>query len=117
VTEPKPRPWRLLICTNYRPAAAKPSCRARGSERIAELIAAEVQDQGVGVAIEHINCLGQCEHGPSLRLAPGGEFFLGVTPEDVPGVIDAVRAAVDGSRRENDGQQSGQGPADDAPGT
>ena len=84
------RPTALLICVNHRYGDDKPSCAARGSLPIAEAVETGVAERRIDLAIERIICLGQCTKGPSMRLAPGREFLLGVNLGQVPGILDRL---------------------------
>lgn len=85
-----PRPTALLICINRRFKGGEPSCAARGSMAIAEALEKGVRERCIDVAVERIICLGQCTRGPTLKLAPGGDFILGATTEMVPGILDRL---------------------------
>ena len=84
---------RLLICINRRFQADRPSCAARGSHALAEAVAEGIKERRINVDVEHVVCLGQCPHGPAMRLAPGGEFFLGISENNVPRVLDTLEQA------------------------
>lgn len=77
----------LIICTNRRLDSGSPSCAARGSEALADALQQQLSAKGLDVTIKRVECLGQCERGPNLRLAPGGPFYHGVTPEEVPDIV------------------------------
>jgi len=94
-------PTTLLICVNRRFKAAEPSCAARGSLGIADAIERGVQERRIDVRIERIVCLGRCNAGPTLRLAPGGRFFLETKPDSVPEILDTLEQAC-GVRDETD---------------
>lgn len=83
-------PTKLLVCVNRRYGAGQASCAARGSESIADAIERGVAERGLAVVVERICCFGKCQHGPNMRLAPGGEFFMGVGHERVAEVLDAA---------------------------
>lgn len=78
----------LIVCVNRRPAGFKPSCAAQGSEGLADRIEAGIRARGIAIAVERICCLGHCQQGPTMRFAPGGEFFLGVSESDLPRILD-----------------------------
>lgn len=78
-----PGPWpRLRVCVNFRAGEILPSCGARDSRRLPELLRRELADAGVEMRIEPVHCLGRCHLGPALKLLPRGPFLLGVTPDD-----------------------------------
>ncbi|MSO92742.1 MAG: (2Fe-2S) ferredoxin domain-containing protein [Rhodospirillales bacterium] len=95
------RPEKLLICINRRFGGDKPSCAARGSISIADAIEAGTKTRRIALDVERIVCLGQCLHEPSMRLAPGGRFFLGIQPSDVEALLAKFEASF-GPRVEED---------------
>lgn len=78
---------KVIVCVNYRANPNQPSCAARGSEAIAQCIEAEVTKRNLAVGVERFNCLGQCARGPNVRLAPDGQFFNGLTKQDIPALM------------------------------
>jgi len=81
---------KLLVCINRRFGADQASCAARGSESVADAIERGIAERGLDLPVERICCFGKCQDGPNMRLAPGGEFFMGVGLERVPDVLDAL---------------------------
>ena len=96
------RPKKLLICINRRFEGDKPSCAARGSLPIADAIERGIKERRIALDVERIVCLGQCMHGPSMRLAPGGRFFLGVAPSQVESLLSEFEATF--GRRPEEGK-------------
>ena len=78
----------ILVCVNRRANPWQPSCAARGGEAIAEALEAAVAARSLPVTITRIHCLGRCDHGPNLRIAPAGPFHHHVRPEDLPGILE-----------------------------
>ena len=95
-------PTTIVVCVNRRFRADQPSCAARGSIAVAEALESGVEERRLAVRVERICCLGECQRGPTVRVAPGGAFFLGVTADDVPGILDSV-GSVAGESCEDDG--------------
>ena len=85
-------PKTILICVNRRFKTDEPSCAARGSIAIAEVIESGVRDRRIDIAVERFICFGQCTKGPTVKLAPG-DFILGTTPDMVAGILDDLEAA------------------------
>lgn len=81
----------LLICTHHRTNPNQPSCGARGAQTIKQAFADVVTSEGLGLGIVEIQCLGECEAGPNMRLIPSGPIFHHVALEQVPGIIDAAK--------------------------
>ena len=84
------RPTSLVICVNHRFASDKPSCAGQGSVAIAGALEREIARRRIRIRVERIECLGMCLEGPSMRVAPGGRFFLGVKAGDIPGILDEL---------------------------
>lgn len=77
----------VVICINRRLGSHTPSCAGRGSEVLAAELERQLAHAGLAVALRRIDCLGQCEQGPNLRIAPGGAFYHGVGLDDLPGIV------------------------------
>lgn len=80
----------LVVCVNNRFRADRASCAARGSVAIADALESGITARRLDVRFERICCLGECSRGPTVRLVPGGEFFFGVTMNEVAAILDAV---------------------------
>lgn len=85
----------LLVCVNRSFRSDRRCCAARGSEKLADRLEREIAARGIDAALERIVCLGQCAHGPSMRIAPGGEFFLSIDEAGLEAVLAALCRAVD----------------------
>lgn len=81
---------KIIICVNYRANPVQPSCGARGSEAIALRIEKEIDERGLPIELERTYCLGHCEQGPNLRLAPNGEFFHRFNYQSIPRLLTAA---------------------------
>ncbi len=79
----------LIACTNKR-APINKSCGVSGSEKIITAIEKEIDKRGLKVKVERVGCLGECERGPNMRIAPGGKFFRQVTLESVDEICLAL---------------------------
>lgn len=85
----------VTACINRRPAAgglAMPSCGARGGEEIAAALERGIRARGLRLDFATIRCLGLCDKGPNLRVAPSNSWFHGVTLADVPAILDWLEA-------------------------
>ena len=82
--------WHLLICENFRPGSDRPSCKARGSDDLSTLIEDDIRARGVALPVRRSVCMGKCNDGPTIRLAPGGPFFLGLKGSEVGAFIDRL---------------------------
>ena len=81
---------KIIICVNHRANASQPSCAARGSEELAHCLEVELGKRDLGITVERFNCLGLCEQGPNIRLAPGGRFYHQVGMGDLPALMADV---------------------------
>lgn len=81
----------ILICTHYRANPNQPSCGARGAQALKQALADSVVNQGLALGIVEIQCLGECEAGPNMRLIPSGPIFHHVDLEQLATIIDATK--------------------------
>jgi len=78
----------LTVCVNDRGAnAIIRSCGANGAEEIRTALADAISQAGIEMDLQTIRCLGLCEKGPNVRLAPGNNWFHDVTPADAPELV------------------------------
>lgn len=82
---------KILVCTNFRTNPNNPSCAARDSQLVLDALKEELTKKSIVIEIEESPCMGYCNVGPNLRLAPNGEFFHGVTVADLPKLIQAAK--------------------------
>ena len=80
--------WTIMVCINRRLRSDLASCAARDSEGLAQAIEDAVHARGLDIRVERTVCMGRCNFGPTVRLAPGGAFRLGLTPEEVDAFLD-----------------------------
>ena len=64
-------------------------CKKRGSKTVRGTLRDELraQDMNRDVRIDAVDCLGLCKHGPNLIIYPGGTWYLGVTENDIPELV------------------------------
>ena len=84
----------LMMCVNHRRDLHRPSCAARGSLALLAQLTELAAEKGLQEHILRIHCLGHCQFGPAARLAPGGEFFLNVTAEQVEDLLAALEKQI-----------------------
>src|SRR5579862_4842144 len=83
----------ITVCTNMRPPTKiAPSCGTSGSNRIAERLPGALQARGVVAQVVTIACLGLCEQGPNLRIAPCGSWIHRIDPARVEELADCIAA-------------------------
>lgn len=80
----------IVVCINHRANPNQPSCGARGSKAIASAIETEINKHQCDVQVERIQCLGFCDRGPNIRIAPEGRFIHDVQLADVPNLIAEI---------------------------
>ena len=73
-----PSPPRLVACVNQRLGAGQRSCAGSGSLALIERLERLLEQRGLAVPVVRRECLGRCEQGPAMRIAPGGAFFTEV---------------------------------------
>ena len=85
---------RLVICSNQRLTTQKPSCGASniGLTKKLEML---ISEHHIPITIEQRKCLGQCERGPNIRLAPSGKFFHNIGADDIPMIIDEIKQFIE----------------------
>lgn len=64
-------------------------CKASSSAKIAENFKKEIAKQQIGEKIDIVTtgCFGFCEKGPIVKIIPDNTFYIHVTPEDVPEIV------------------------------
>jgi (2Fe-2S) ferredoxin len=81
----------LFICENRRPPGDKRGCCAeRGGEAVRDAFKAELAQRGLKGVIRAngAGCLDACSFGPTVVVYPEGTWYGGVTPADVPEIIE-----------------------------
>lgn len=92
------RPWpqglsgrpSLTLCINKREESFVASCGRRSSEEIRVALEAALKARGIEIDFRTILCLGRCEEGPNIRVAPSNSWFHQVAPADVPALVDML---------------------------
>jgi NADH:ubiquinone oxidoreductase subunit E len=82
----------ILVCTNHRANPNQPSCGARGAEALKQQIADAVSASGLPLGVKEIQCLGECDVGPNMRLIPGGPMFQHVDAAKIPVILNAAKS-------------------------
>ena len=88
------RPVRLIVCINQRLGTGQRSCVGSGNLGYIRQIRELIQASGLGVAVVERECLGKCEEGPVMRIAPGGRFFTEIDESTLPQIIDELKAFI-----------------------
>lgn len=82
----------ILICTNHRANPNQPSCAARGALVLKQQLTDAVNTTGLAIGVKEIQCLGECDVGPNLRLIPGGPSFQHVDENKIPVILKAAKS-------------------------
>ena len=65
----------MIVCINERLGSGQRSCVGSGSLDLIARLEAMIAAAGLEVPVVRRECLGRCEEGPVMRIAPGGPFF------------------------------------------
>ncbi len=82
-----PGPVRLVACVNQRLGSGQRSCAGSGSLDLIRQIETEIEARGLEIAVVRRECLGKCEQGPTMRIAPGGPFFFEIDSASLPRIL------------------------------
>ncbi len=83
---PEPPPLTLLVCVNRRFGRDRPSCAARGSEKLlAALVALDPT-----IRVMPAPCQGRCSRGPVVRALPTGRLFFDVHPSQSAVILNRL---------------------------
>lgn len=85
---------KILICVNRRLTPRQLSCAGRGAEQLAERLEEKLRERGIVIALERVSCLGECDGGPTLRLAPAGPFIRDAREEAMEELLQAAASFV-----------------------
>ena len=96
------RPWpaeitgraTVTVCINDRDERFAPCCGRHGGPEILDAIREAVAERGLDVDVQTIACLGLCEKGPNLRVAPTGSLYHAMAVADVPAFIDSLEREI-----------------------
>src|SRR5690242_7756541 len=81
----------IFVCTNRRPEDNPKGCCARkGAEEVREQFKEELSRRGLkgSVRANAAGCLDTCAFGVSVVVYPEGTWYGGVTPADVPVIVE-----------------------------
>jgi (2Fe-2S) ferredoxin len=81
----------LLVCTNFRANPNNPSCAARDSKLVLGTLQVELANKNIAIELVESPCMGYCNVGPNVRLAPNGAFFHGVSATKLAKLIKATK--------------------------
>ena len=84
-------PIRLVVCVNERLGTGQRSCVGSGNLDYISEIRSLIATQGLDVLIVERECLGKCEQGPVMRIAPGGKFFTEIDKSTLSTIVDELK--------------------------
>ena len=82
---------RLVVCVNERLGLGQKSCAGSGSRDLIVTIKQFLKDASLDIPVTEQVCLGRCEEGIAMRIAPGGEFFTQVTEHDLEHIVQKIK--------------------------
>jgi (2Fe-2S) ferredoxin len=84
---------KLMVCINERGPGEGTSCAPRGGCDIHQALLSALEAEAVDVEVVTARCLGTCDRGPTLRLAPNNSWFYGAHVGDVATIVEQLRSA------------------------
>jgi (2Fe-2S) ferredoxin len=81
----------VFVCENRRPEGhPRGCCASRGGIEVKEALKAELRARGMDsrVRANSAGCLDACEQGVAMVVYPEGVWYGGVTPADVPEIVE-----------------------------
>lgn len=81
----------VFVCVNERAEShPKGCCKHKGAVSVREAFKKRLGSLGIKelVRANNAGCLDQCEHGVTVVVYPEQVWYGGVTPEDVPEIVD-----------------------------
>ena len=81
---------RLVVCVNDR--IGQQSCVGSGNLEYIREIKAMLEEEGLGdIPVVERECLGKCEQGPVMRIAPGGKIFTKIKSSTLAQIIAELK--------------------------
>ncbi|ABK44840.1 ferredoxin, 2Fe-2S [Magnetococcus marinus MC-1] len=84
----------ILVCTNNRPGS-NVSCGAKESYQLYLALIKAAKACNAPYSVGELQCFGECQKGPNVRIAPGGAFFHYATVDTIPEILRAAQALWD----------------------
>lgn len=82
---------RLVVCVNERLGPGRKSCATSGSRDLIDRIRQRMNELDAEFPVTEQVCLGRCEQGVTMRIAPAGPFFTDVSDRDIDTIIQALQ--------------------------
>ncbi len=81
----------VTVCINDRDERFAPCCGRHGGPQILAALQDAVARGEMDADIQTIRCLGLCEKGPNLRVAPSGSLYHEVAAGDVADLVVSLK--------------------------
>ncbi len=81
----------IFVCCNQRaPGHSRGCCDPEATAKLREQFKIEIQKRNLAplARANQAGCLDQCEYGPTVVIYPQQIWYGGVTPEDVPRIVE-----------------------------
>ena len=89
-----PRPPRLIVCVNQRLGTGQRSCVGSGNLDYIREIRRRISAEKLDVPVIERECLGKCDQGPVMRIAPGGRFFTEIDEACLNLIMQELKAFI-----------------------
>jgi (2Fe-2S) ferredoxin len=88
------RPVRLVVCVNRRLGTGQRSCVGSGSLELISRLENLLVEEKLQVPVVRRECLGHCEQGPVMRIAPAGPFFHEIDATRLDDIIAELKTFI-----------------------
>ncbi len=85
---------RLIVCVNERLGTGQRSCVGSGSLRLINQLEAMFVAENLDVPIVRRECLGRCQEGPVMRIAPAGPFFCEIDAATLEEIVAQLKTFI-----------------------
>jgi (2Fe-2S) ferredoxin len=87
-------PVRLIVCVNERLGSGQRSCVGSGSLDLINRLEAMIAAENLAVPVVRRECLGRCEEGPAMRIAPAGPFFCEIDAATLDEIVAQLKVFI-----------------------
>ncbi len=88
------RPVRLIVCVNERLGTGQRSCVGSGSLDLIDQLEARLVAENLNLPIVRRECLGRCQEGPVMRIAPAGPFFCEIDVATLDEIVGQLKTFI-----------------------
>jgi len=88
------RPVRLIVCVNERLGSGQRSCVGSGSLDLIGQLEAMLVAENLAVPVVRRECLGRCQQGPVMRIAPAGPFFCEIDVATLDEIVTQLKTFI-----------------------